>query len=188
MPCSMQLDPGYCLSPFPTESLRWRCSLDPPLPIERSGRWAWRVLGSGREGMTTESDSSHLCLEEETVDGIVFPAHRRALGRDSAAGRAGPFGSSRCRSHDHRYLHSESTKYIGVRRIITNHSLVVTTLLLAYFAVNVLLAVRVSVFTIARSRKLALVIYSVAFLVWGSFIMLGVGMIEIMRRLDDEAA
>jgi len=40
----------------------------------------------------------------------------------------------------------------------------------------------------ARSRKLALVIYSVAFLVWGSLIMLGVGMIEIMRRLDDEAA
>jgi hypothetical protein len=39
----------------------------------------------------------------------------------------------------------------------------------------------------ARSR-LALVIYSVAFLVWGSFIMLGVGMMEIMRRLDDEAA
>jgi uncharacterized integral membrane protein len=67
------------------------------------------------------------------------------------------------------------------------HSLVVITLLLAYFAVNVLLAVRV-VFTIGRSRKLALVMYSVAFLVWGSFIMLGVGMIEIMRRLDDETA
>jgi uncharacterized integral membrane protein len=68
-----------------------------------------------------------------------------------------------------------------------DHSLVVITLLLAYFAVNVLLAVRVRVFTMARSR-LALVIYSVAFLVWGSFIMLGVGMMEIMRRLDDEAA
>jgi hypothetical protein len=46
-----------------------------------------------------------------------------------------------------------------------DHSLVVITLLLAYFAVNVLLAVRVRVFTIARSPKLALVIYSVAFLV-----------------------
>jgi len=69
-----------------------------------------------------------------------------------------------------------------------DHSLVVITLLLAYFVVNVLLAVRVRVFTMARSRKLALVIYSVAFLVWGSFIMLGVGMIEITRRLDDEAA
>ena len=68
-----------------------------------------------------------------------------------------------------------------------DHSLVVITLLLAYFALNVLLAVRVRVFTAARSRKLALV-YSVAFLVWGSFIMLGVGMMEIMRRLDDEAA
>ena len=67
------------------------------------------------------------------------------------------------------------------------HSLVVITLLLAYFAVNVWFAVRVRVFTMARSR-LALVIYSVAFLVWGSFIMLGVGMMEIMRRLDDEAA
>ena len=68
-----------------------------------------------------------------------------------------------------------------------DHSLVVIILLLAYFAVNVLLAVRVRVFTMAGSR-LALVIYSVAFLVWGSFIMLGVGMMEIMRRLDDEAA
>ena len=68
-----------------------------------------------------------------------------------------------------------------------DHSLVVITLLLAYFALNVLLAVRVRVFTMARSR-LALVIYSVAFLAWGSFIMLGVGMMEIMRRLDDEAA
>jgi uncharacterized integral membrane protein len=68
-----------------------------------------------------------------------------------------------------------------------DHSLVVIILLLAYFAVNVLLAVRVRVFTMARSR-LALVIYSVAFLVWGSFIMLGVGMMEMMRRLDDEAA
>ena len=68
-----------------------------------------------------------------------------------------------------------------------DHSLVVITLLLAYFAVNVWFAVRVRVFTMARSR-LALVIYSVAFLVWGSFIMLGVGMMEIMRRLDDEAA
>ena len=181
MPCSMQPAPGYRLSPFPTESLRWRCSLDPPLPIERSGRWAWRVLGSGCERVTTESASSHLCLEYETVDGTCSRPR-------SAAGRAAPFGSSRCRSHDHRYPHSESTKYIGVSRIMRDHSLVVITLLLAYFAVNVLLAVRVRVFTMARSRKLALVIYSVAFLVWGSFIMLGVGMIEIMRRLDDEAA
>jgi hypothetical protein len=58
------------------------CSLDPPLPIERSGRWAWRVLGSGCEGVITESASSHLCLEYGTVDGIVFPTRRRAFGRD----------------------------------------------------------------------------------------------------------
>ena len=70
---------------------------------------------------------------------------------------------------------------------MTDHSLVFIALLLAYLAVNVVCAVRVRVFTI-RSGKLALVIYSVAFLVWGSFIMLGVGMMEIMRRLDDEAA
>lgn len=69
-----------------------------------------------------------------------------------------------------------------------DHSLVLIILLLAYFTVNVLLAVRVRVFTMARSRKLALVIYSVAFLAWGSLIMLGVGMMEIMRRLDDETA
>jgi len=67
-----------------------------------------------------------------------------------------------------------------------DHSLVLITLLLAYFAVNVWFAVRVRVFTIGAS-KLALVIYSVAFLVWGSFIMLGIRMIEIMRRLDDKA-
>jgi hypothetical protein len=82
VPGSMQPAPGYRLRPLPTESLRWRCSLDAPLPIERSGRWAWRVLGSGCEGVTTERASSHLCLEYETVDGIVFPTRRRALGRD----------------------------------------------------------------------------------------------------------
>jgi len=27
VPCSMQPAPGYRLSPFPTESLRWRCTL-----------------------------------------------------------------------------------------------------------------------------------------------------------------
>ena len=69
-----------------------------------------------------------------------------------------------------------------------DHSVLVITLLLAHFAVNVFFALRVRVFAMARSRKLALVIYSVAFLVWGSLIMLGVGMIEIMRRLDDEVA
>jgi hypothetical protein len=69
---------------------------------------------------------------------------------------------------------------------MSGHSLVLITLLLAYFAVNVWFAVRIRVFTIT-SRKLALVIYSVAFLVWGSSIMLGLRMIEIMRRLDDEA-
>jgi hypothetical protein len=29
-----------------------------------------------------QAGSSHFCLEYETVDGIVFPTHRRALGRD----------------------------------------------------------------------------------------------------------
>ena len=69
---------------------------------------------------------------------------------------------------------------------MNNHSLIVVSLLLAYFTVNVLLAVRVRVFTLARPRKRALVIYSVAFLVWGSLIMLGAGIVEIMRRLDVE--
>ena len=29
-----------------------------------------------------QAGSSHFCLEYETIDGIVFPTHRRALGRD----------------------------------------------------------------------------------------------------------
>ena len=109
-----------------------------------------------------QAGSSHFCLEYETVDGIVFPTHRRALGRDPKREEPDRFGSLSCRSHDHRFPRSESTKYIGVRRSMRDHSLVFIALLLAYFAVNVLCAVRVRGFTI-RSRKLALLIYMLPF-------------------------
>jgi len=42
-----------------------------------------------------QADSSHFCLEYETVDGIVFSTHRRALGRDpkqEEPDRSGPPG------------------------------------------------------------------------------------------------
>jgi hypothetical protein len=68
------------------------------------------------------------------------------------------------------------------------HTLIVICLLLAYFALNVFLAVRMNVFALARGRKGKLVLYSVAFFLEGSIIMLGIGLIQMMRRLDNESA
>ena len=49
-----------------------------------------------------QAGTSHFCLECETVGGIVFPTPTRSRPRPEA-GRAGPFGSSGCRSQDQRY-------------------------------------------------------------------------------------
>ena len=67
------------------------------------------------------------------------------------------------------------------------HNLVVGCLVAAYLATNVYATVKVRVFELARSRK-HLILYGVPFILWGSVILLGCKLIEIMRRFDESAA
>ncbi len=66
-------------------------------------------------------------------------------------------------------------------------NLVVSCLAAAYLAANVYAIVKVRVFESARSRK-HLMLYGVPFLLWGSVILLGCWLIQIMRRFDEWAA
>ena len=67
------------------------------------------------------------------------------------------------------------------------HKLVVSCLAVAYLAANVYAIVKVRVFQLARSRT-QVVLYGVPFILWGSVILLGCWLIEIMRRFDEWAA
>ena len=67
------------------------------------------------------------------------------------------------------------------------HNLVVICLAVAYLAANVYTIVKVRVFELARSRK-HLILYGVPFILWGSVILLGCWLMEIMRRFDKWAA
>ena len=67
------------------------------------------------------------------------------------------------------------------------HNLVMICLAVAYLAVNVYAIVKVRVFELARSRK-HLILYGVPFILWGSVILLGGWLMEIMRRFDEWAA
>ena len=67
------------------------------------------------------------------------------------------------------------------------HNLVVSCLSVAYLAANVYVIVKVRVFELARSRK-HLIVYGVPFILWGSVILLGCWLMEIMRRFDEWAA
>ena len=67
------------------------------------------------------------------------------------------------------------------------HNLVVSCLAVAYLAANVYAIVKVRVFELARSRK-HLLLYGVPFILWGSVILLGCWLMEIMRRFDEWAA
>jgi hypothetical protein len=67
------------------------------------------------------------------------------------------------------------------------HNLVATVLTVAYLAANVYAIVKVGVFELARSRK-HLLLYGVPFILWGSLILLGCWLMEIMRRFDEWAA
>ena len=67
------------------------------------------------------------------------------------------------------------------------HNLVVSCLVAAYLAANVYAIVKVRVFELARSRK-HLILYGVPFILWGSFILLGCWLLEIMRQFDESAA
>ena len=67
------------------------------------------------------------------------------------------------------------------------HTLLVSCLVAAYLAANVYAIVKVRVFQLADSRKHHL-LYGVPFLLWGSLILLGCKLMEIMRRFDEWAA
>ena len=67
------------------------------------------------------------------------------------------------------------------------HNLVVSFLAVAYLAANVYAIVKVRVFELARSRK-HFMLYGVPFILWGSVILLGCWLMEIMRRFDEWAA
>jgi hypothetical protein len=67
------------------------------------------------------------------------------------------------------------------------HDLVVSCLVAAYLAANVYAMVKLRVFELARSRK-RLVLYGVPFILWGSLILMGCKLMEIMRRFDEWAA
>ncbi|MFZ2021313.1 MAG: hypothetical protein ACLP00_00355 [Terracidiphilus sp.] len=66
------------------------------------------------------------------------------------------------------------------------HNLVVSCLVAAYLAANVYAIMKVRVFELARSRK-HLILYGVPFILWGSVILLGFWLMEIMRRFDEWA-
>ena len=75
----------------------------------------------------------------------------------------------------------------GKRRTKKMHNLVVSCLAVAYLAANVYAIVKVGVFELARSRK-HLLLYGVPFILWGSVILMGCKLMEIMRRFDEWAA
>lgn len=66
------------------------------------------------------------------------------------------------------------------------HNLIVSCLVVAYLAANLYAIVTMRVFDLARSRK-HLLLYGVSFILWGSFILLGCKLIEVMRRFDEWA-
>ena len=75
----------------------------------------------------------------------------------------------------------------GRRRTMNMHNLVASCLVAVYLAVNVYATVKVRVFELARSRK-HLMLYGVPFILWGSVILLGCKLMEIMHRFDEWAA
>jgi hypothetical protein len=64
------------------------------------------------------------------------------------------------------------------------HYLVASCLVVAYLSANVYAIIKVRVFELARSRK-HLLLYVVPFLLWGSLILLGCKLTEIMRRFEE---
>jgi hypothetical protein len=66
------------------------------------------------------------------------------------------------------------------------HNSVVNCLAVAYLSANVYAIVKVRVLELARSRK-HLLLYGVPFILWGSLILLGCKLMEIMRRFDEWA-
>jgi hypothetical protein len=67
------------------------------------------------------------------------------------------------------------------------HNFVMSSLAVAYLSANVYAIVKMRMFELARSRE-HLLLYGVPFILWGSLILLGCKLMEIMRRFDAWAA
>ncbi len=67
------------------------------------------------------------------------------------------------------------------------HNLLVIGLAVAYLAANVYAIVKVGLFALARSHK-HLLLYGVPFILWGSLILLGRKLMEILLQFDEWAA
>ena len=67
------------------------------------------------------------------------------------------------------------------------HNLVVSCFAVVYLSANVYAIVKMKVFGLAGSRK-HLLLYGVPFILWGSLILLGCKLMEIMRRFDEWVA
>jgi hypothetical protein len=67
------------------------------------------------------------------------------------------------------------------------HNLLVSCSVVAYLSANLYAIVKVRVFELARSRR-HLLLYGVPFILWGSLILLGCNLMEIMRRFDEWVA
>ena len=67
------------------------------------------------------------------------------------------------------------------------HNLVVSCLVVVYLSANVYAIVKARLFELARSRS-HLLLYGVPFILWGSVILLGCNLMEIMRRFDEWVA
>ena len=66
------------------------------------------------------------------------------------------------------------------------HTLVMSCLVVAHLSVNVYAIVQVRVFEEACSRR-RLLLYLFPFILWGSVILLGCKLMEVMRRFDEAA-
>ena len=67
------------------------------------------------------------------------------------------------------------------------HNSIVSCLVVAYISANIYTIVKTRVFELAHSRK-HLLLYGVPFTLWGSLILLGCMLMEIMCRFDEWAA
>ena len=67
------------------------------------------------------------------------------------------------------------------------HNVVGSCLAVSYLAANVYATMTVQVFAFARSRRRR-ILYGTPFVLWGSVILLGCWLVEVVRRFDEWAA
>src|SRR5277367_148352 len=124
-------------------------------------------------------------------NGLQWLAYRCALyaiANAVAAARSSPLRAPPKRKHRvRRELYDWRGTPTVKGRSNKMHNLVVSCFVVAYLSANVYAIVKVRVFELARSRK-HLLLYGVPFILWGSLILLGCKLMEIMRRFDEWAA